>query len=371
MEFVKREDESRRFRNLRFVICGLLTVIYVTYLAYLIYTLATDKPLLNVEQNFLDQIDVPDIKICGTSSDLTILRCDFIMKNGVNNDLNSCNSYISSDVTDLGAHRNFCYTFKANKTIKYAHPDKPIDGLSKIGFYFYENTTAAEVNALGIASLSVQLISPDFDPFLQPDKVVSEMDKATRSELKLQWNFIAGMSQYVALVKFKTSVYNAILPGDASAIIGFGPHYHTTPKIESLVNYFPFNSNPFNAPPGTTGYFSVAAGSFIQESTTENRSSTILGAIGSAGGALGVVGGIAVVLFGDSRVNPWGYAHKLLKEKTPNVFVIDVDDPNDAKDQILKLSPNRLKLSQDERTNLIEHELTEIKSVIKHYLLEH
>ncbi|CAB4482306.1 unnamed protein product [Rhizophagus irregularis] len=345
MEFVKREDESRRFRNLRFVICGLLTVIYVTYLAYLIYTLATDKPLLNVEQNFLDQIDVPDIKICGT--------------------------YISSDVTDLGAHRNFCYTFKANKTIKYAHPDKPIDGLSKIGFYFYENTTAAEVNALGIASLSVQLISPDFDPFLQPDKVVSEMDKATRSELKLQWNFIAGMSQYVALVKFKTSVYNAILPGDASAIIGFGPHYHTTPKIESLVNYFPFNSNPFNAPPGTTGYFSVAAGSFIQESTTENRSSTILGAIGSAGGALGVVGGIAVVLFGDSRVNPWGYAHKLLKEKTPNVFVIDVDDPNDAKDQILKLSPNRLKLSQDERTNLIEHELTEIKSVIKHYLLEH
>ncbi|PKC11583.1 hypothetical protein RhiirA5_354017 [Rhizophagus irregularis] len=179
------------------------------------------------------------------------------------------------------------------------------------------------------------------------------------------------MSQYVALVKFKTSVYNAILPGDASAIIGFGPHYHTTPKIESLVNYFPFNSNPFNAPPGTTGYFSVAAGSFIQESTTENRSSTILGAIGSAGGALGVVGGIAVVLFGDSRVNPWGYAHKLLKEKTPNVFVIDVDDPNDAKDQILKLSPNRLKLSQDERTNLIEHELTEIKSVIKHYLLEH
>lgn len=59
MEFVKREDESRRFRNLRFIICGLLTIIYITYLAFLIYELVTDKPLLNVEQKFLDQIDVP------------------------------------------------------------------------------------------------------------------------------------------------------------------------------------------------------------------------------------------------------------------------------------------------------------------------
>ncbi|GBB86830.1 hypothetical protein RclHR1_13280002 [Rhizophagus clarus] len=371
MEFVKREDESRRFRNVRYIICGLLTAVYITYLAYLIYGIVTDKPTLNVEQNFLDQIDVPDMKICGATPDLLILRCDFIMKDGNNNQVNNCNDYISSAVTDLGTHRNFCYTFKANKTIKYVHPDKPLDGLTKIGFYFYENTTAAEANALGIASLSIQLISPDFDPFMNPEKVVSEMDKATRSELELQWNFIAGMSNYVALVKFKTSIYNAILPGDVSAIIGFGPHYHITPNIESLVNYFPFNSNPYDVPPGTTGYFSVAAGSFIQESTTEQRSSTILGAIGSAGGALGVVGGIAVILFGDSRVNPWGYAHKLFKEKTPSVFIVDVEDPEEAKAQIRKLSPGRSNLSQDARTELIEHELTEIKSVIKHYLLEH
>jgi len=70
-------------------------------------------------------------------------------------------------------------------------------------------------------------------------------------------------------------------------------------------------------------------------------------------------------------VNPWGYAHKLLKEKSPNVFVNDVEDPEVARAQIRKLSPDRLKLSQDERTNLIEYELSEIRSVIKYYLLEH
>jgi hypothetical protein len=70
-------------------------------------------------------------------------------------------------------------------------------------------------------------------------------------------------------------------------------------------------------------------------------------------------------------VNPWGYAHKLLKEKSPNVFVNDVEDPYEAQAQIRKLSSNRSELSHDERTNLIEYELSEIRSVIKYYLLEH
>ena len=72
-------------------------------------------------------------------------------------------------------------------------------------------------------------------------------------------------------VKFKTSIYKSILPGDINAIIGFEPNYHITPKIESLIQYFPSNSNPHDAPNGTIGYFSVAAGSFIQEQEVEER----------------------------------------------------------------------------------------------------
>jgi hypothetical protein len=121
------------------------------------------------------------------------------------------------------------------------------------------------------------------------------MDKAILSEFRLQLNFIAGMSNYAAVVryftylklilvhvifinycrifkvKFKTSTYRSILPGDAHAIFGLAPDYHVTPTIQNFINYFPFNNNPFNMPVGTTGYFSIAAGSFIQEQTTEER----------------------------------------------------------------------------------------------------
>jgi hypothetical protein len=127
------------------------------------------------------------------------------------------------------------------------------------------------------------------------------MDKATSSELKLQLNFIAGIAKYAAVVryptyvqlfsscifinfllyifkvKFKTSTYRSILPGDTRAIFGLEPNYHVTPKIENFINYFPFNNNsnnvniPYKMPEGTTGYFSIAAGSFIQEQTSEER----------------------------------------------------------------------------------------------------
>ena len=74
-------------------------------------------------------------------------------------------------------------------------------------------------------------------------------------------------------VKFETSTYKSILPGDVGAIFGFRPNYHETPTIENFINYFPFNNNITGdgAPIGTTGYFSIAAGSFIQEVTTEKR----------------------------------------------------------------------------------------------------
>ncbi|CAG8700685.1 23011_t:CDS:1, partial [Gigaspora rosea] len=50
-----------------------------------------------------------------------------------------------------------------------------------------------------------------------------------------------------------------------------GTNYNHVSLIESKVNQFPFNQNPFNMPNGTNGYFYVSAGNFIQEQTIEQR----------------------------------------------------------------------------------------------------
>jgi len=86
------------------------------------------------------------------------------------------------------------------------------------------------------------------------------------------------------------SLYKAISADDVGAIIGFEPKYHITLKIESLITYFPFNNqSQLNTANGTTGYFSVAAGSFIQEQNIEERLETIFGAVLAAGGTFGLV----------------------------------------------------------------------------------
>ncbi|PKY60939.1 hypothetical protein RhiirA4_485272, partial [Rhizophagus irregularis] len=258
----------------------------------------------------MNDIDVPDIEICGTSQDLRILRCDFTSNND-SKQIDGCSDYLFPSVIDYSVYNKHCLNFKANKTIKFINPDSSISGLQRIGFYFYVNTTAtAEVQTFGIASLAIQLVPSNFNPLSHPDQATSQMDKTSLSELKLQLKFIAVLANYAAIVNFKTSTYRTILPNDDRANFGLGPKYHMTPKIESFVNYIPFSNNPYNIPVRTTGYFSIAAGSFIQEQITEERSSTILSTIAAAGGAFGTMAGVMVFFFGDFPLNPWGFVYK-------------------------------------------------------------
>ena len=101
-----------------------------------------------------------DIVMCGKSSEIKILRCDFITDNKPVEKKDNCNDYIFFKITNYEIYGNYCRIFKANKTIKYINKDKSIDGLQKIDFYFNINTTQAEANAIEIASLSIQLTSP-------------------------------------------------------------------------------------------------------------------------------------------------------------------------------------------------------------------
>jgi hypothetical protein len=91
---------------------------------------------------------------------LRILRCDLITNDDENKQINDCNDYMLPNIIDYGIYGANCLTFKANKTIKFIKPGNSTSGLKKIGFYFYMNKTAAEINALGIASLTIQLTPP-------------------------------------------------------------------------------------------------------------------------------------------------------------------------------------------------------------------
>ena len=78
------------------------------------------------------------------------------------------------------------------------------------------------------------------------------------------------------------------------------------------------------------------------------------------------------MLFGESRLNPWGIAHKILNQKKyTNALLFDEidDDLILSQSDLSNLLSKRPTLSQDDRTKLIEHEVSEIKFVINSFLL--
>ncbi|POG66488.1 hypothetical protein GLOIN_2v1482321 [Rhizophagus irregularis DAOM 181602=DAOM 197198] len=262
--------------------------------------LATDYPLLNIKYDFLDTIHVPNIKMCSPGY-FEMLACDYKLNNNI--EIPGCLRYISNITYNSGDQR-YCRTF--NSGLKYVR-EKP-DGLNKLKFYFNINTTEAEAEELGVALITLDFISHNFNPLLK-------MDKAVELRLQLQGIFVPAIVDRVSLVKFRTKTYNSIPPWNFGSIFGLPPTYHTTSSIECLVNYFPFNQDPYNMPIGTNGYFSISPGDFIVEETSEKRTTTILSIFGSAGGAFGIVMNTLAFLFGSSRLDPWGFVRRISIDK--------------------------------------------------------
>ncbi|CAG8485048.1 28585_t:CDS:2 [Gigaspora margarita] len=220
-ENVKKKHHNL-FYGLKYATFGILVVLFLLYFIYLIYKIINDIPIKSTGYVIVDELNVPDMEICSNSNDN--LR-DFKWKNNTINKFNNCSDYII-----------------------------PGD------------------------------IYLEFNPLLNNDQVISDMDRAVNSSLMRQWNFIAGMVYYSAVVKFTTTAYKTILPGDY----------------------------PKEIPNGTNGYFSVAAGNFIQEQTIEQRSYTVFSALASVGGISGILLGVYAFLFGQS-INPYGHVHHLCK----------------------------------------------------------
>src|ERR1051325_7002081 len=88
---------------------------------------------------------------------------------------------------------------------------------------------------------------------------------------------------------------------------------------------------------------------------------------------LGIIGGIFVWFFGQSPLNPWGFAHKFLnQEKYINTLLINEidDDLVLPQTQPSNHSSMRSTFSQDDWKRHIEHEISAMKFVISNYLLD-
>lgn len=109
------------------------------------------------------------------------------------------------------------------------------------------------------------------------------------------------------VISFKTTLYNTVDASKAWNYIGgdLFPSYVPTSNLTVAYN------RKANVADGAV--IQLKPVSFNQETITEKRDNTILGALATAGGILGLLTTIQVIIFGSRPVSPWGLIHTITR----------------------------------------------------------
>ncbi|CAG8613334.1 1229_t:CDS:2 [Ambispora leptoticha] len=361
--------ETTSFHYIRVVIATLVLLTYSLYLSFLLYQIWTDIPVIQPAHEFLSTIDVPDIEICGWNSDIEIVRCDFTWQNWSATQYENCQTPDGFQYIYAGPRPDptvFCYLFTANYTTSFGMGVP--DTLRTIDFYYkILNLTSAIKASVSVATIAMQLFSPDFNPLWNKSIPTTTMDKFIDADFKLQGNNFAGIQNYSTSVKYRKLTYRTIPDHDFRDILGLTPNYHNTSVFIASTTYFPLHGNNSNFTASTdTGHFGVSVGSFVHELKSEKRSHTVLGSLGVAGGGFGVICGIYILLFGEPKYKPWGLMHRMLNSEIPQIG----GDPDNIPLVSPVYSKNISRLTHEERTARLEDRIYELESLLTDYFID-
>ncbi|CAG8560123.1 10031_t:CDS:10 [Ambispora gerdemannii] len=361
--------ETSTFYYVRIVTATLVLLTYTSYLAFLAYQIWTDIPVIQPAHEFLSTMDAPDIEICGWNSDVEIVRCDFTWRNWTISQYKNCMTPDGFQYVYPGPRPDpsiFCYLFTTNYTALFGMDDVP-DTLVNIDFYYkITNLTSAIKASVSVATIAMQLFSPDFNPLWNKSIPTTTMEKFIDADFRLQGNNFAGIQNYSTNVKYRKVTYRIISKHDFKGLLGLVPKYDNTSIFVASTTYYPLHGNNSNFTENTdTGHFSVAVGSFVHELKSEKRSHTVLGSLGVAGGGFGLICGIYILLFGEPKTKPWGLMHRMMKSE-----IAKVGDPENTPLVTPVYSRNVAHLTHEERTTRLEDRIYDLESLLTDYFLD-
>ncbi|CAG8580073.1 10425_t:CDS:2 [Ambispora gerdemannii] len=289
-----------------------MTLSYVLFLCFQIWS---DKAVIQIANEKLSSIEVPNIEICGYGSDIKITRCDFTKKDWsktINPDCIRQDDGVSYLYQKPVADLSYCYVFMSNKSLLFS--DESNDLRQIIVYFKILNLTGAEKASLSVPAVAVQLLDPSFDPLTGKVRD-SKMGKSATDNLRLQLNNFAGIQNFSTVVKMTKSVYREIPSGDFKSLLGLIPNYINITTLTAYTQYFPLHNNPNFTDDTDTGFFQLTVGSYLQQVQTEKRVRNLFSALGVAGGGFSAICIIYIVLFGDRKTRPWGIMHYLVKSE--------------------------------------------------------
>ncbi|CAG8627563.1 9513_t:CDS:2, partial [Paraglomus occultum] len=254
----------------------------------------------------------------------------------------------------------FCKLFTTNKAEYFAPPSES-GGLRAVEFlYKIENLTASIQNQWAIPAIHVQTYHPDYNqdwkpPPNAPKALIFETDVRTER------NSFVGMQNYLTKVMVRQSKSRTINHKTFLSILGLEPKYYDYLFIDVDARYFPLEPNSTFSPTNNTGVFSVERpdDSSTQEVKEQQRTKTLLSSLGIAGGAFGVLLSLYRVLFGESRLKPWGIFHRTFIKQT------QFSNRLQSLPLVSPVQPPTLMLSSSERVMRLENRVQELEELLQ------
>ncbi|KAG9307831.1 hypothetical protein G9A89_023396 [Geosiphon pyriformis] len=270
---LRHPKEPKQFTILRTIFITLIALILFVYFAYLAYAIHNDRPVIEIEQNYLDRIKVPDIEICGWGSDLYIKRCVFTFQNyskveHINCTSNTGINYIVK--TPYNQPNNYCYQFSTESKLYFSQSETYPNDFRKIGIFLkFLDISKAETLSYNLANAAVQLINPDFNFLWNRTPIRNEADLVQLKSLKLQDNNFSIVRNHSTIIKFQQSTFKSIRKGDIAGLCGFDPKYDDTSFFSAKGHIIPLHSSPQFTYDDT--YFSVSVGNYLHHVEKERR----------------------------------------------------------------------------------------------------
>ncbi|CAG8614826.1 12524_t:CDS:2 [Ambispora gerdemannii] len=345
-------QEPSFFLLLRVIIAFSVILLWLTYVYFLVVQILTDHPVIELAYRFEELIEAPDMEICAEGTMLEFRDCLIEYPDDRSHTYTNCAREDGTLYITQGEYQTdnmYCYLFSGNGTLFYGNTT---DGIWKIVIYYtmidinYEDSDINE-----IASIDAQLLDPNSNSWEDNLKVRNKLDEAVIKDINLQGSAFAGLNNYSTIIKFKQNTYRSIAQNDLKSYFGFAGQYDETIIMPSTITYHPLKRNPKFNKKRFSGDLSIEVATYIHEIYTERRIRTLLNSLGVAGGIIGFFAAFYYFLFGDKRIKPWGFMHRIFSS------------------QIEQSTNDKLVLSSDEQAETYERRLIYLEGLISDFIL--
>ncbi|KAH8548327.1 hypothetical protein BGW37DRAFT_179699 [Umbelopsis sp. PMI_123] len=278
--------------------------------------------------------------MCSSNANLRIWYCDIVSMNWTTRRVQNCSGLIQK-----GAYMPtmFCQIFQSNGSIAFGI-DSDIPGqnlVRRVDFYWQiDNLTAAVEGTLAVPAIALQLYSPKFNPWYTNDiqQWIPRQFQAYR-DITMGVTKATSIQRHSTNVIFTPTTYLAIRPFDFGSLFGLTAQYVEIPTISTESIIWPMHFNPNFTNGMMTGHFSIQLGSGTVNVQQEQRQHTILSLLALTGGAFGLLNIIYVILFGMTRLAPWGLVHRFtfFFEAPPAYSPMDSDQKSLLQKEIVSI----------------------------------